>query len=485
MTTDNQLLHFPSTNTGGVPPPAPRACFGRDELVGRIIGLVENLTPIALVGTGGIGKTSIALTVLHHDRIKKRFGDNRRFIRCDQFSTSRANFLHRLSKAIGAGVMNPEDLIPLRPSLTSKEMLIVLDNAESILDPQGASGQEINVIVEELSRFSNICLCITSRITTIPPDCETLEIPTLSIEAAREAFYRIYKHSVQSDPVNDIPEQLDFHPLSVTLLATVAHQNKWDDKRLAREWKRRQTGVLQTGYNESLEHAVKLSLASPMFKELGPDARGLLEVVAFLPQGIGEKNLDWLFPDISNRAAIFDSFCILSLTYRNNGFIRMLAPLRDLLRPQNPMTSPLLSATKDRYFARMSIEFDRNAPAFKESRWIMDEDVNVEHLLDVFTSVDANTDEVWRACANFMTHLYWHKPRFTLLRQKIEDLSDDHWSKSKCLFELSQLFKSIGNYVERKRRLDQILKLVRGPPKPSTMRPRTRVTLVTRCTYRL
>ena len=430
-------------------------------MVERIVGLAENLTPIALVGPGGIGKTSIALTVLHHDRIKKRFGINRRFIRCDQFTASCPNLLRRLSKVIGADIEHSEDLTPLRPSLTSQEMLIVLDNAESVLDPQGVGGQEINAVVEELSQFSNVCLCITSRITTVPPDCETLDIPTLSMGAARDAFYRIYKYDRQSDPVNNILDQLDFHPLSVTLLATVAHQNKWNGVRLTREWRQRQTGVLQTGYNKSLARTIELSLASPMFRELGPDARGLLEAIAFFPQGMDENNLDWLFPSISNRTTIFDTFCVLSLTYRNNGFTTMLAPLRDYLRPQGPMSSTLLSVTKDRYFTRMSIKFDHNTPVFTESRWILTEDVNVEHLVDVCTSIDANVDEVWDACANFIGHLRWHKPRHTILRQKIEGLPDDHPHKTKCSFELARLFNSVGNHVERKRLLCHTLKLVR------------------------
>jgi len=94
-TTTGGCLHLPSPNQvsssnyweahcltltssalGESPPPPPRARIGRDELIAKMVGLAENLPLIALVGAGGIGKRSIALTDLHHDCIRKRFRDN-------------------------------------------------------------------------------------------------------------------------------------------------------------------------------------------------------------------------------------------------------------------------------------------------------------------------------------------------------------------------------------------------------------------------
>jgi tetratricopeptide (TPR) repeat protein len=424
-------------------------------LIEKAVAAAECNTSIALVGAGGIGKTSVALTVLHDDRIKKRFGDNRRFVRCDGFPASALHFLRQLSKAIGAGFENPEDLTPLRTFLSSRNMFIVLDNIESVIDPSVTEAEKIYKAVEELSQLNNICLFITSRIPIIPPECERLDIQTLSKEAACDTFHRIYQHGERSDLINNVLEQLDFHPLSITLLATVAHHSEWNPDRLAREWAEHCTDLLHTNHEEILAAAIELSLSSLMSQELGPDARDLLGVIAFFPQGIYENNIDGLFPTITNRKNIFDKFCVLSLAYRSNGFITMLAPIRHHLSPKDPASASLLCSIKDHYISRLSVNVTPGEPGYEETRWITSEDMNIEHLLDVFTSIDGTSDDVWSACGYFMGHLVWHKPRLVMLGRKIEALV--HPSRGWCLFNLAGLFRSIGNYAVAKQLLTLVL----------------------------
>ena len=329
--------------------------------------------------------------------------------------------------------------------------MIVLDNAESILDPRGTDAQKMYDVVDELSQFENLCVCITSRISTTPPDCKRLDVPTLSMDAALDTFYRIYNSQDRSDVVNAILEQLEYHPLSITLLATVGHQNRWGTERLAREWEERRTNVLHTEHNKSLAAAIELSLASPLFRDLGPEARAILGVVAFFPQGVDEGNLDWLFSTISDRIKIFDKFYVLSLTNQSNGFVTMLAPLRDYLRPKDPNSSSLLRAVKERYFSRMSVDLDPDGPEFAKGQWIVSEDVNVEHLLDVFTTIEGSSDEVWKACNHFLEHLLYHKQRLTILKAKIEGLPDGCGPRLGCWYKLAYLVSIVGNRVEAKR----------------------------------
>jgi tetratricopeptide (TPR) repeat protein len=281
------------------------------------------------------------------------------------------------------------------------------------------------------------------------------------MESACDIFYSICNDSGRSDIVNDLVSRLDFHALSIALLATTAAHNLWGYDRLAKEWEIHRAQILRTDHNESLSATIELSLASPTFRALGSHARDLLGVIAFFPQGIDENNLDWFFPSISNRSEIFDKFRVLSLTSRSGSFVTMLAPIRDYLCPQDPRSSPLLCTTRDHYFTRLSVDLSPKKPTFGEARWITSEDVNVEHLLDVFTSIDPNSSEVWDATFHFVDHLYSFKPRQTVLAPKMEGLPDNHTSKPECLFRLSQLLIRIGDFGEGRRVYTDALRLER------------------------
>ena len=356
----------------------------------------------------------MALTVLHHERIVRKFSDHRRFIRCDEFPTSIVNFLDWLSAVIGAGIKNVTSLAPLRSFITAHLMVLVLDNAETILDPYAQDARAIYLAIEELGRFSNLCLIITSRISTTPSDCKRIDIPALSREAAQAIFYRLYPDGKQSNLVDGLLRRLDFHPLSIMILATVASQKLWDYPRILKEWEKQKVKVLQTGHgNQSLAASVEVSLGSPTFRELGPQARQVLGVVAFFPQGIDQKKLDWLFPDIPDREDIIDGFCMLSLASRYKGFITMLAPLRDYLYPKDLHSPSILWGVKGRYISRLRLisgEPQPGMPRFEGTGWILREISNVEHLLEALETLNEGSDDVWEAYTDFLLHLSCHMP---------------------------------------------------------------------------
>ena len=118
---------------------------------------------------------------------------------------------------------------------------------------------------------------------------------------------------------------------------------------------------------------------------------------------------------------------------------------------------------KDCYFGWLSVDLGPDKLGFEEAQWIKSEDVNVEHLLYVFTGmpIDANMDNIWVACVNFVNHLYWHKRRLTVLVPKINGLPDNHPSKLDCLLAHGRLLGSVGSYTEQAQLLSYALGLVR------------------------
>lgn len=158
-----------------VPPSLPRQpLIGRQVVIDRLVRQLSGAVgqPVALVGPGGIGKTSVAVVVTHHliDAL-----DLDQVVWVNWASLD--NSIHPLDHiAVALGLSDLE----LRIYIVMHRVLIVLDEADSLVDPSlGAPG--IQALCEGLA---GALLLLTCRYRD-PAGCTITELGELSALEAR------------------------------------------------------------------------------------------------------------------------------------------------------------------------------------------------------------------------------------------------------------------------------------------------------------
>src|SRR5262249_54088486 len=113
--------------------PAPTSdLIGREVEVGAVIGLVADHRFVTLTGTGGIGKTRLALEVARH--LLPQFADGVWIAELASLSDPElvpVTIAAALGLELGSGVLSPERIAA---ALGSKHMMLVLDNGENVID---------------------------------------------------------------------------------------------------------------------------------------------------------------------------------------------------------------------------------------------------------------------------------------------------------------------------------------------------------------
>ncbi|KAH7902753.1 hypothetical protein BJ138DRAFT_282723, partial [Hygrophoropsis aurantiaca] len=254
--------------------------------------------------------------------------------------------------------------------------------------------------------------------------------------AARNAFTHIYHANGPPAIIDKLLSDLDFHPLSINILAHVARGNQWTLEELMRSWEGQHTHLLDAGdgKRQSLSVTIELSLTSSSIQRLGPDARHVMQVAAFLPQGLNGRYLERLFPTVPNIHSIVGALCRLSLMYRKMDAYTMLSPIRlHILSAYKDDDIPPLDLTHIRAYyykqlAQVHGEDDRGA-------WITTEDANLERLLahDLSRATPMDMAFICRACYQFIRQLMQHKPRPTSLRPVVLRLPEDNPQLTKFL----------------------------------------------------
>ena len=116
-------------------PSRPKIFHGRESELSDILRLFNQETPrIAILGAGGMGKTSLARAVMHDQEISARYDQQRFFVACDSTTTK-----VELAALIGGhvGLKPGKDLTQAVVQYFSKcpPSILILDNLETIWEP--------------------------------------------------------------------------------------------------------------------------------------------------------------------------------------------------------------------------------------------------------------------------------------------------------------------------------------------------------------
>src|SRR5262245_5000832 len=217
-------LHPPPNN---IPLPLSRM-IGRDLLVKSLAAQLTRWRFLSLVGAGGISKTSVALAVAH--KMAQHFKDLACLVDLARTSDS-ALVPGALAAVLGLGVRT-EDWVPsLVAHLRDKEMLLVLDSCEHVIDAaavvaesvfKGAPGVHILATSREPLFAEGEAIVRLSPLGLPPADdaitaSQALAYPAvqLFVERAAASHDDFELTDADAPTVSDICRKLDGIPLAI------------------------------------------------------------------------------------------------------------------------------------------------------------------------------------------------------------------------------------------------------------------------------
>ncbi|KAG1838128.1 hypothetical protein DFJ58DRAFT_861802 [Suillus subalutaceus] len=440
-----------------------RGNTSRDDLVAELTNLIVNDEHLALISPGGMGKSSVAKAIINEPLVMEKFANWRFFVTYDGLDPSTITFeifMTRFARTLGIEIAGTDPMRQISTFLRSASALIVLDNAETFEEASASSALgEIPPAIAEMANIPGVILVLTSRSrrNVLNVRWITKDILPLDLSSAQVMFFQIYQHANSSETEEDIKgllEELDFHPLSISILANAAQQNGWSPATLLKRWNDRHSKVLDAGQGKlrSLSDTMQLSLSSPSVQNLGKDGLRALAIIAFSPQGLNEDLATDLLPSLPQVDTICDVLCMQSLVYHQDNFIKVLAPIRHYVQDslQAPDSACLQDMCTFYYYTvrRYSNKRDSHADI------IISDHLNIEHVIGInLACVQDGNKETYDICWRFLQCLKQHLPRPTTLTPAISNIrvveNSSTWTlKAHCLLTLAHLYSTLSQLVE-------------------------------------
>jgi predicted ATPase/DNA-binding winged helix-turn-helix (wHTH) protein len=222
---------FKSSQPSNLPPRLTRM-VGRDETAGAISAQLAAHRFVTIFGPGGIGKTTVAVSVAHG--LLGAFDERVRFVDLGTLTDPRL-VAAALASAVGLSV-NSEDPTPgLIGFLRDKRMLLVLDSCEHVIDAVAALGERVFLEAPQIHILATSREALRVEGETVyrlfpldyPPDdaaltaAEALGFPAVQLFAERVAASANLPRLTDEDARNvaEICRKLDGIALAIELAA--------------------------------------------------------------------------------------------------------------------------------------------------------------------------------------------------------------------------------------------------------------------------
>ncbi|KAJ6480997.1 hypothetical protein C8R45DRAFT_752237, partial [Mycena sanguinolenta] len=314
-------------------PSKPKIFHGRETELEDIMNILgQNTTRIAILGGGGMGKTSLARAALHHPDTLTRF-EQRFFVSAEPATTS-----IELAALIGLhiGLNTGKDLTRavVQYFTRNPSSLLILDNLETVWEPFQSRGG-VEEFLSLLTDIDQLGLIITMRGAERPAKVQwthpfLLPLQPLSNEAAQQTFIDITDNSHSIEEFSQLLGFKDNMPLAVDLLAHLVDYEGLQNV-LAR-WETEKTSMLSIGYDRksNLDASISLSLSSP---RISSDSKQLLSLLSILPNGLSDSELVQSRLPISDILTCKAALLATSLADQNKSRrILTLVPVREYIQ---------------------------------------------------------------------------------------------------------------------------------------------------------
>ncbi|THU76800.1 TPR-like protein [Dendrothele bispora CBS 962.96] len=332
-------------------PAAPIVFKGREGLVKQGVNILYQQSPrfLAIVGAGGMGKTSLALHIIKSNLVQEKFQERCYFIPCEIFEDAESlvqGLIHVMKLTMQENKSKHEVLFD-HLGAAQGDLLIVFDNFETPWN-HGDSRTAVQNVLEKIAQYEKVFLIVTMRGPDGPGDIpweklgDQSGIPTLLPIPAKEAFKAFAGDNPQSSDnsesqIDSLLYQLEYVPLAIRLSAQ--HVKRVPLKALIKMWEKDKISILteptKPGRLTSVSFSIELSIQ--IFRIEGRTLE-LLSAISFLPDGIPfwVEKLGQMFPEEElsfNVSTLLDS----SLIYGQHEGLKMLSPVREHVHSRYPI----------------------------------------------------------------------------------------------------------------------------------------------------